>query len=177
MISVWHENWKVNIWDTEKGELLFALDGSLYVQDLKISGDGSKVFCLDEESIQAWSIQTGEIVEKVIIMGSEDFSGTLTVDGSRVWAHYPNSEYQGWDFGTPNSLSVWLPDIAMLCPNGTMLWDTTQSKIRDIATGKIVFQLSGRFVNPPNIQCDGCFLAAGYETGEVLILDLNYVFS
>jgi len=77
----------------------------------------------------------------------------------------------------PNLLSVQLPSIAMLCLNGTMLWDTTQSRIRDIATGKVVFQLSGRFASPTNVQCDGCFLAAGYETGEVLILDINYVFS
>ena len=176
LISVWYENWKINIWDTEKGELLFAVDGPLFVQDLRISGDGSKVFSLDDESIQVWSVQTGEIVEKVFIMGSDDFSGTFTVDGSRVWVHYPNSEYHGWDFGKPNSLSIQLPNVAMLCLNGTMLWDTTQSKIRDIDTGKVVFQLSGRFANPPNVQCDGCFLVAGYETGEVLILDINCVF-
>ena len=35
------------------------------LHDIKISGDGSKVFCLHYESIQVWSVGTGEAVGKV----------------------------------------------------------------------------------------------------------------
>ena len=35
------------------------------LRDTKISGDGSKVFCLHYESIQVWSVGTGEAVGKV----------------------------------------------------------------------------------------------------------------
>jgi len=175
LILTWNTDEGVNIWDVEKGELLLAIDRSNILDDLKISGDGSKVFCLSEKSIQALSIQTGEVVGEVEIIGFEGFIGTLNIDGTRVWVHHPSSEYHGWDFGILGSLPIQLPDTPTLSLNGTMQWDTSQSRITDVGTGKVVFQLSGRFENPTAIQCDGCFLAAGYESGEVLILDITYI--
>jgi len=58
---------------------------------------------------------------------------------------------------------------------GTMLWDRSLSRIKDIVTGVVVFQLSGRFAKPTFVQCDGSYLAAGYNSGEVLILDFNHL--
>jgi WD40 repeat protein len=47
LVVVWHMEWRIYIWDTKKGELLHELtagwDGD---KDIKISGDGSKVFLL-----------------------------------------------------------------------------------------------------------------------------------
>ena len=55
--------------------------------------------------------------------------------------------------------------------NGTKLWDIYQSRIKDTVTGNVVFQLSGRFAKPIDLQWDGQYLVAGYESGEVLIVD------
>ena len=46
LIFVWYANEKINFWDPEKGELLQTINvpgGS--VKDLRVSGDGAKVFC------------------------------------------------------------------------------------------------------------------------------------
>ena len=149
----------------------------------QLSEDGSKVFWVGHEDIKAWSVQTGMDVGKVEKVVS---SGFLTVDGLRVWIHdrdpkseyYDSDKYQGWDFGTPDSSPVQLPNMlpAKLYLNSTKLWNTNLSKIKDTVTGKTVFQLSGRFANPDYVQCDGCYLAAGYNYGELLILDFNHAF-
>ena len=99
-------------------------------------------------------------------------SGSLIVDGSRVWACWPESNHQGWDFGIPGSTPVELSNIPPLSsPSG--LWDPSQASIKNTASGEAVFKLSGRFAHPVDVQCDGSYLVAGYQSGEVLILDLT----
>jgi len=177
LIIVWHAEEKVHIWDPEKGEFLQTVDAPRRrLDDFRISGDGSRIFCLYWSSIKAWSIWSGEgmgVVE-VEVAGPQRF---LTVDGSRAWIHYPQSEYQGWDFGTPGSSPVQLPSMPTLHLSGPMVWDISQSRIRDTVTGKVVFQLSGRFAKPTDVQCGGGYLATRYSSGEMLILDFNHVFS
>jgi len=155
LILVWCADGKINIWDAEKGELLLAVDGVEPGQpkDLKISGDGYRVLCLDRTSIQAWSIQTGEFVDKMGINCVGLRRGSLIVDGSRVWAHYTNSRYEGWDFGTPGSSLVWLSNIPLgrLHPNGVLLWDVGLSQVRDRVTGEVVFQLPERYGKPIDV--------------------------
>jgi len=178
LVTVWYVDEKVHIWDPEKGELLQTVDTpGNELEDLKISGDGSKIFCLYYKYIQAWSMQTGEVVGRVEI---EDVGRkqSLTVDDTRVWIHYPGSEYQGWDFRTQGSSPVQLPNMPpdRLHLTDTMLWDTDLFRIKDTVTGKVGFQLSGRFAMPTVVQCDGSYLVAGYSSGEVLILDIDHVF-
>ena len=48
--------------------------------------------------------------------------------------------------------------------------------IRDKVTGKKVFQLSGRYKKPKAVRWDGQYLVAGYESGEVLILDFHHMY-
>ena len=177
LILVWYAKKKIGIWDVEKGGLLLAVDGpDFYVEDLKISGDGSRTFCLGARSIQAWSVQTGEIVGKAEVMYSLG-SGSLTVDGSRVWACYSDSESQGWDFGIPGLLPVQLPNVPpyRLHPNGAVLWDTGLSRVKDNITGKVVFQLSGRHGKPVDVQWNGQFLVICYTPQDILILDFSYL--
>jgi len=177
LIFVWHTDGKIHIWDLERGEVLQTVDApGDHLEDLRISGDGSKIFSLYWESIQAWSRLTGEVLDRVQ-MGWVSPQRSLTVDGSRVWIHHPQTEYQGWDFGTQGSSPVQLSNMPpdKLHLTGTMLWDISLSRIKDTDTGKVVFQLSGRFSQPTAVQCDGCYLAAGYSSGEVLILDFNYL--
>jgi len=46
--------------------------------------------------------------------------------------------------------------------------------MRDIVTGEVGFQLAGRYANPVDSWWDGQYLVAGYESGEVLILDFHH---
>ena len=170
LILVWYMKKKIHVWDVEKGKLLQMVDGPVdNVEDVRISGDGSKVFCLCWRSIQAWSIQTGEVMGKVGLKYCKH-QRSLTVDDSRVWVHSPLSEPWGWDFGVSGtSPTVTLPHLS-----DTKLWDISQSRVKDTVTGQVVFQLAGRFANPVNTQWDGQYLVAGYESGEVLILDFYH---
>jgi len=175
LILVWYIDYKIHLWDVEGEELLQTVDTTLddYLVDFRISGDGSNVFFLHEQSIQVCSIQTGNVCKVEL----EDCRcrRSLTVDGSRVWVHSPKSEPLGWDFGTLGSQPVQLSNPFLLLSNNAKLWDIDKSRIHDAVTGRVVFQLAGRFANPVESQWDGHYLVAGYRSGEVLILDFNYV--
>ena len=170
---VWYTCEKIHVWDTENGELLWEADAPWRVDDLRISGDGFRVFGLYAPSIWVWSLQTGEVVGKMEIEYDKPL-GSLIVDGSKVWAHWPGSNCKGWDFSIPGSTPIKLPDVSMPS-RSSKLWDPEQARIRNPATGEVVFQLSGRFSSPIRVQCDYSHLVAGYQTGEVLILDLTNV--
>ena len=174
LIFVWNGDLMIHVWDAENGELLWKVNEPGYcVMDLRISGDGSRVFALYQDSIWAWSLQTGEVAWK---METEyrRYSGLLIVDGSKVWVHRLESNYEGWDFGIPGSTPVELSNIPTLSGYNRH-WDPNQARIRNPATGEVVFQLSGRFANPVSMQHDCSHLVAGYQSGEILILDLTNV--
>jgi len=105
---VWYAAKKVHIWDVKKGELLQTVDADVYqdcVRDLRISGDGSKVFCMEWNSIQVWHILTGEVMGKVKLYYCEYYDIFLTIDNSRVWVK-SHVGIMGWDFGVPDSSSI-----------------------------------------------------------------------
>ena len=180
MTCVWlDEDQKLHIWDTEKGEHQIPdAQSTHYARDLRISGDGSKVFVLGANFIQAWSIQTGEVVGKVRLE-AEPLHNSLIADGSRVWFFGRYLETQGWDFGVPDSTPIPLSNTSPYKPHlvflGTQQQRISPSRIEDIVTKKEVFQLSGRYVKPWAAQWDGRYLIAGYKSGEVLLLDLNHM--
>ena len=171
LIFVWHTNEKINIWDAEKGELLQKVDQPGDVIDLRMSGDGSKVFCLNKATIKAWDVWTGEAAGEV---GTDGCNSFHTIDGSRVWIQYYKLQIQGWDFGISDSSPVQLsnvpPDVLYL--NSTKLWDIGSSGIKDVATGKVVFWLPRK---PVSVQYNGQYLVLYYRYGEVFVLDLNNV--
>ena len=188
LILVYHDytEKKDYVWDVENEKPLLEVsievsEFAYQPKDLRISGDGSKIFHLYNSSIQAWSIQTGGFVAKAIIGFSDrlrsfmvEGSESLTVEGSKVWAHRPLLECEGWDFGISGSNPAKLSGLPTLS-NGSILWDPREGKIKNAGTGGTIFQLSGRFANPVDVQCDGSYLVAGYESGEILILELRLV--
>ena len=150
-----------------------------HIKDLRISGDGSKVFLLSNRRIQVWSIRTGEVVGEVLLEG-KPCSNSLVVDGSRVWVHFEDSQTQGWDFGIQGSTPIPLSDAPPKSPhlefiNGTSGENPSPSRVKDTVTGQEVFQFSGRYVRPTSTHLDGQYLVAGYDSGEVLILDFNNI--
>jgi len=61
-------------------------------------------------------------------------------------------------------------------PNGTKIWDSGLYRVKDIATGKVVFQLPTRFGSPIDVQWNGQHLAACLKSREVLILEFHSMF-
>ena len=176
---VWLRDKKIHIWDTERGEHQIPdTQSTSGVKDLRISGDGSKIFILGEKIIQAWSIWTGEAVGEVRL-GVKPLIDSLIVDGLRVWFFLEDLQTQGWDFGIPDSIPIPLsntpPDKPNLVFLGTQWQDISPSRIEDTVTRKEVFQLSGRYAKPYAARWDGKYLIAGYGSGEVLILDFNHM--
>jgi WD40 repeat protein len=173
LILIWCVDKRVYIQDAEKGQLLQTLDAPECVFDIQISGDGSKVFCLHWLFVQAWSISTGEVVGReyhlVDLLGGAQF----TMDGSRVWV-----STHGWDFGISGSPPIKLSGVLPVRPHldfigGVRRYKTQLPAIEDTVTGKVVFQMPAKSVSPSDSQWDGQYLVAGYENGEVLILDFS----
>ena len=177
LVLVWDKIVEIMIWDIERKELLLTADRPSSLEDIKISEDGSRVFIVGEEVIQAQSMQTGEIMAKAGINFIKHVGASLTVYGSRVWVWYSNGESLVWDFGIPDSPPIQLPDISLhiFNPNGTMLWDTGLLCVKGAATGKVVFWLPKRFGRPANVKWSDQYLLVAFISGEVLALDFSYV--
>ena len=69
------------------------------VEDLVISGDGSKIFVLGSSCIQAVSIQTGQNVGRAEFRSPVGEGSSLLVRGSKV--RVGDLRDKEWDFGGP----------------------------------------------------------------------------
>jgi len=170
LIFVWYENGKINIWDTEKGKLLQTINVPRdEVIDLRVSGDGSKVFCQYKASIQSWDIGTSEAV------GGVDFfhwkRRIIAIDGSKIQV----TGFQGWDFGIPGSSPVELSFNRqyILHLNDTKLWERDMFRMQDKVTRKVVFELPERFGEAVHVQLGGQYLIVSLMS-KVLVLDLSH---
>ena len=186
LIIVWY-GWEVgapgriHVWDVEKEKLLQTI-GRCWSRclDLRISGDGSKVFFLDHQSIQAWSILTGDAVGSVRLE-EQQLQGSLIVNGSRVWLSGTNTT--AWDFEDQALSSVVPLTVSSNSPKfkflGQAMQDQTGSPwIEDMANGRLVICLPERFAEfSTGPQWDKQYLVIGYHSGEVLILDFSCVWS
>jgi len=174
LILVWLKDKNIHIWDTEKGELLKTLGVSEW-GILRISGDGSKVFCLDDKLIQAWSMWTWEPVGKVKVEAQEwRYLDPLQVDGSRIWVQLKDQSTLGWDFGTSGSSPVQLSNPSSEKPRLNVI--RVPWRIKDTVTGRVVFKFFGRHAEPDVTRWDGRYLVVGYHSGEVLVLDFYHMY-
>jgi len=176
LIFVWYVNGEIHILDVEKEQYIQKIGtNNIPIEDIRMSGDGCQVFHLEPYFIGAWSTWTGEYVGKIKVENCF-ISTSLIVSGPRVWACSPYSlACDGWEFGILGSSSCQLPKTPLLHLSDTKLWDIRSSRIKDIITGKVVLQLGGRFAKPIDIQLDGQYFLARYQSGEVMILDFNHV--
>ena len=176
LICVWFTGDRIQVWDTEKGGLWEGDSECSWVNHVKISGDKSKVFTLNHESLKAYSIQTGELLCRVEL-GGRSYYESLIVNDSRVWMYSPSHGYEEWDFGIPGSLPVQLYNIPphRLHSSGAILWDIGLYRVEDQATGKVLFQLSRQFIRPVDTQWNEQYLVLYYINGVVLILDFSHL--
>ena len=103
----------------------------------------------------------------------------LYVDGSKIWVCFEDSSTQGWDFGISGSSPIQLSNTSLGKPHldliGGTKWNTGPCIIKDTVTGKEVLQLTRGYARPYEVQWDGQYLVAGYQSGEVLILEFKHV--
>ena len=175
LICVWFTGDRIQVWDSEKGELWRGDSECSWVNNVKISGDRSKIFTLTHESLKTYSIQTGELLGRVELGGRPYES--LIVEDSRVWVYSPSQGYEGWEFGILGSLSVQLHGIPphQLHSSGAILWDISLYRIEDQATGKVLFQLSRQFTRPIDAQWNEQYLVLYYTNRVVLVLDFSHL--
>jgi len=172
----WCTRKKIHIWDTgkEKHPKKVNAVSDFSTTSLRISGDGSTVFLLDSEHIQALSTHTGDVVGKVRFEGKL-IDSSLTVDGLRVWVDSSYSPTQGWDFGIPGSTLIESSDAPLASPRLDLVHGTTRGhvSVKDTVTGEEILQLPEGYKGFTKMQCDGQYLVASYESGELLILDFS----
>ena len=101
------------------------------------------------------------------------FLDSLYIGGSRIQVCFMNLSTQGWDFGILGSSPILLSSTLERPHLDFIRWPN--ARVKDRVTGRDIFKLSGRYAEPTQVQWDGQYLVAGYKTGEVLILDFNYM--
>ena len=174
---------KICIWGVEEQESLAVdINGSI-IKGIRIAGDGSKFFTISTPegevggSIQAWSLETGECMGKVVLEDEyKPYFDPLCLDGSKVAVMGQCPHF--WDFGAQGTVSVESPVIPSDRPYLELIAehlgynDLFSLRIEDKCTKK-VFPLPNRYTYALALQWDGQYVIAGYRSGEVLILDLN----
>ena len=176
LIAIWAGE-EIRIWDVEKEEALCVVHTAheFHSSTPRISRDGSKVFLWSDSCIQVWSTWTGKSLGTVELEGTEEQQKALfwdLVHGSRVWPYCGNSQPQRWDLGVSGSAPIPLSNELQDRPYLDLIKHT---KIKDVTTGKVVFQLSGRYARPNATWWDHQYFIAGYGSGEVLILDFSHL--
>ena len=177
LVSAWNVDQKIHIYGVGEEEIILSAKESQWpMDDLRIGGDGSIIFCLGQTYIQAWSIMTGEVLGEVE-MEEPFFTRFLVVDDLRVWACHYNSGEQGWDFGSPGSIPIQLSNKSptKLHPDGTLQWDWFQCNVQSVVTGRVIFQLPKSLGMPIDVQWNGQILFICFGPTEVLILDFTHM--
>ena len=103
----------------------------------------------------------------------------FAMDGLRVWMEISGVDPEGWDFGIPGSppvkLSILPPKRLHL--NDTKVWDSSQCRIQDTVTGRVVFELPGRFQSHiAEVQWNGQYLVISFRSRKELILEFHPAF-
>ena len=178
VIIVWKVSFKdkIYVWDARKGKLR-GIATPYDSLGLRVVGDGSRVLELHSNMISVWDIWTGKAVCEASLKEKHGRFDALRLDGSKVLVHLGES-VQGWDFGTPGSTPTQFSEIPSDRSHLNFIdvreWSRSSPvRVEDSVTGKVVLQLYGKYADPPAIQWDGRYLVAGYNSGEVLILDFN----
>ena len=159
-----------HIWDVYKGQLLRKFHSCLsHIRDLKISGDGSKIFALGYRCIAAASMQTGEELGRVELKSRGAYR--LFVRGSKVWVGGPCSGR--WDFGGPG-----VPAFDEFSDGPHLKLTDLRRNIsikpcwmEDIVTKKRVFCSLERYLDcGRELSWDGRYLFNLSPSGEVIMI-------
>ena len=174
LIVVWwmDEEKQYHIWDVGKSQLLRKVYSLLSeVSDLKIAGDGSKIFGVGDGRIEARSTQSGKYVGGAWLEGG--IGSSLTVYGSKV--ECGSKKGWGWDFGGLEASDFGeLPDRPRLDVVDRSDGRVRSRWIEDTVTKRRVFHLSERYTKSgTEVGWDGRYLLVWSRSGEVLVIDFD----
>ena len=183
LIFVWYIDGEINVWDAGTESFLLQVNApNDTTVDLRISGDGSKLFYIHCEFTQVWDIWTGETLGKVEY---EELDGVelLAMDGSRVWVKFYDGKSisipsRGWDLG-PSGFSPIENSFEShqeLHLSSTKLWDTSLCRMLDTATRKVVFQLPAQFGTPVDVKRNVQYVVASFQSQMELVLEFHPAF-
>ena len=173
LIMAWYAERKIHVLDIEKQELLEVDGPEDTFYQLRISGDGIRIFCMGFSHLQSYSTLTGKKLQRVKFEGIP-WDMTWIMDGSRVWLYTYHGGSQGWDFGTSGSQPIELSDPPIQPhPNGAMLWDPIQNRVKDVATGRVICEPPKRYGEPSHVQWKNLYLVIYFTPEDLLILDFG----
>ena len=178
LIVSWCDGKTISLWDVEKGELLWTVDTHDGICEFKISQDGSRIFCLYEEFLQALSAKTGGVLGQVKLKtGHRGFNHSLTVDGLEAWVHHLNLEPQGWNLGISDAPPAPSLDVSPYQSyiNSTLRWDPFLHGIKNEETGKVVFWVPEKYGRIFDVQWNEHCLVICFLSKEVLIFDFSHI--
>ena len=167
-----------HIWDVYKGQLLRTFHNSFpFPLDLKISGDGSRIFALGSRCIAAMSMQTGEEVGRVELEGGEVYD--LFLRDSKVWVDGPRRG--GWDFSGPEVSSFEEfpdgPQLKLVKPRRNR--EIKPCWMEDVVTNRRVFRSLERYLDRGRqFEWDGRYLFNWSPYGSIkdfMIIDFDPV--
>ena len=143
-------------------------------KDLKISGDGSKIFGLGPSHIEAVSIQT-EDARRVELEGRS--ISNFFVNGLK--AVISNSQGMGWDFGVSGAPSFGkFADRPRLDLVDRFTEHTAVEPhcIEDTVTKRVVFHIPEKYMKPGmKVEWDGRYLLVWSGSGEAVVMDFDPV--
>ena len=177
LIIVWGTNLnsyrhEYHVWDVHNHQLLRRITQfDSDIRDLRISGDGSKIFGFGDSHIEAVSMQA-EDVRRVGLGGRE--VSNFFVHGSKVGISH--SHGMGWDFGGSK-----VPEFGEFQDRPRLdLFDCSRGSaprwIEDTATQRPVFRFPERYTKTGmKVEWDSRYLIIWSESGELVIMDFDPV--
>src|SRR5579872_5034935 len=138
---------KIHILDVAKGKMVHSVSFP-GCKSLKISGDGLVVFCIKDQTIQTWSISTGELTNTVE-MDKQFYQNSFYLVGSKIWYEDENLSIEWWDLRVSGS-PVKLPNISIERPH--LNFEFSPLRITDVVTKNQIFQLYGKHAEVEVVQ-------------------------
>ena len=172
----------IRVWDVAKGiertELRIPIRRP--VMKLLLSPDGSQLISgLDDGSIQAWSMQTGDQVESRIGAGSAISDLQWSSDGSRLIARSEDGSIRSWNSSTWDA-EIDLSGIQTdenardMHPDSNRVAVVNNSRnisLHDVDTGDVIFtfRADDGDINLLSFTPDGTRLIAHFSNGKIRI--------
>ena len=172
----------IRVWDVEERRCLATIP--TYSGKVRILEDRFEFFSLhyDIEQrasfIQIWSLWTGKLMGQVMLEKAFKFLNPLRMDGSKVSVCLEDDSNQIWGFEAEGSSLIQLPTISLdnLCMHFAIGKASRAFKVVIIdGITKRYFSLPDKYAHPSVGQWDGRHVIFGYESGNVWIMDVDYI--